>query len=437
MTLTLTQKQSAAWRDILEAPAVRRILFDGGARSTKTALICAWLAVQAAQFAGIPILLARKCRDHAKDSLYNDTLRKLLGRRPEWRFRDSDLEIHHANGSFLRIGGLDDKDRVDKILGTEYAHVFFNEASQLTWPTVTTVLTRLAHAGVPVRKAIFDCNPKNQRHWLYKVGVQHVDPDTGLPLTDAEAWARQHWTPYDNPHLPPDALATLEALSGVQRRRMLNGEWCEAEGAVYEEFDEDVHVHHGPLPAGFEHWPTVRGVDFGYTNPFVCLWGALDNDRRLWITAERYARQVIVRDHAAAIVAAGGDPLWTVADHDAEDRATLHAAGIPTVAAKKDVETGVQAVKRRLTVQADGKPRLIIHESCKELIGEFYDYAWEPAKDNRNAKEVPVKDRDHAMDALRYMVMQLDGASGCPGPAPVVLGGIVEFADRRSRECAV
>lgn len=412
-SIILTPKQSAAWHDILECPDVRRVLFDGGARSTKTVLLCAWLAVEAARYPGTPILLARKHRDHAKDSLYNDTLRKMLGGRREWRFRDSDLEIHHRNGSFLRVEGLDDAQRTDKVLGTEYGHILFNEATQLSWDTVTTVLTRLAHNGVPVRKALFDCNPKSQRHWLYKAGVQQVDPDTGEPLKDAASWRRQHWTPYDNQHLPPDALATLESLTGVQRRRMLKGEWCEAEGAVYDEFDEDLHVWRGPLPAGHERWPLVRGIDFGYTNPFVCLWGRIDSDGRLWIVRERYQRQVIVSEHAASIKLVPGACLWTVADHDAEDRATLHSAGILTQAARKDVAPGIAAVKRRLALQRDGRPRLIVHESCREVIGEFVDYAWEPAREGRNAKEVPVKDRDHTMDTVRYMVMRLDHGSGC------------------------
>jgi len=418
MSLELTDKQSAAWHDILENPEVRRILFDGGARSTKTTLICAWLAVEASRYPGSLILLARKHREHIKDSLFNDTLRKLLARRAEWRFRDSDLEVRNRNGSVLRCGGLDDKDRVDKVLGTEYDHIFFNEASQLTWGTVTTVLTRLARSTVPVRKAIFDTNPKSQRHWLYKAGVLHRDPDTGDAMPDEALWRRQHWTPYDNPHLPPDALMTLENLTGVQRRRMLNGEWCEAEGAVYEEFDEDIHVHTGPMPAGCETWRRIRGIDFGFTNPFVCLWGAIDPDGRLWIYRERYQRQVIVATHGDAIKAAEAGPFaWTVADHDAEDRATLHAAGIITVQARKDVSTGIAAVKKRLRVQADGKPRLIFHESCKNTIGELYDYSWEVGKEGRNAKEIPAKDRDHAMDALRYIVMKIDG----PGESRVLI----------------
>jgi hypothetical protein len=113
---------------------------------------------------------------------------------------------------------------------------------------------------------------------------------------------------------------------------------------------------------------------------------------------------------------------WTVADHDAEDRATLHKAGIRTQCASKNVECGIKAVKERLKVQQDGRPRLIVCDCCPETISEFFDYAWQPAIDGRNAKEAPIKDRDHAMDPIRYMVMKLDqgrgGGLAIPGVFP-------------------
>jgi phage terminase large subunit len=414
--LALTPKQSKAWLEILENPSIRRVMFDGGARSTKTALICAWLCVQAGTYPGARILIARKHRNAAEKSVWDDTLRKLLQGRRDFKMMDGDMEIHCPNGSLIRVDGLDDQDRVDKILGTEYAHIFFNEATQLSWQTITTVLTRLAQPvdGMPCRKALFDCNPKSQRHWLYKVGVLRVNPDKGEPLADSDVWARQSWTPYDNPYLPDDALKTLESLTGTQRRRMLDGVWCEAEGAVYDEFDDDIHVWHGAMPAGWEKWQKVRGIDFGYTNPFACLWGAIDPDGRLWIYRERYIRQQTVQVHAGAIKSFEPQSryLWTVADHDAEDRATLHQAGIITLAARKDVERGIKAVKERLKVRGDGKPRLYIHESCKETIAEFFDYAWEQPREGKNEKEVPAKDRDHCMDSVRYIVMQLDCSPG-------------------------
>jgi phage terminase large subunit len=341
----------------------------------------------------------------------------MLGGNPDWEFRDSLLEIHHANGSFLRIGGLDDKERVDKILGTEYAHVFFNECTQNSWETTTTVLSRLSSNKVPIRKGLFDCNPKSMRHDMYKVGVKHVDPATEKPLLDAAVWARMHWTPYDNPHLVPDALLTLEAFTGVKRRRLLNGEWCSNDGAVYEEFDEDLHVIE-EMPSGWQGWQFVRGVDFGYTNPFVRLCGAVDNDGRLYIFREHYKSKLIVRDHAAIINADDRESIeWTVADHDAEDRATLHAEGIYTVPADKAILPGINAVKARLRPAGDGKARLFFLKPCVNSISEMIGYAWPQSVEGRSEKEAPLKENDHCPDVVRYMVAKLDGLSGGWGPS--------------------
>ena len=88
----------------------------------------------------------------------------------------------------------------------------------------------------------------------------------------------------------------------------------------------------------------------------------------------------------------------------------LAAAGVPTRPADKAVLTGIQAVQLRLAAAGDGRPRLLVSRACANLIGEFYEYRWADPKEGANAREEPVKAHDHAMDALRYMVMEAD----CP-----------------------
>ena len=83
-------------------------------------------------------------------------------------------------------------------------------------------------------------------------------------------------------------------------------------------------------------------------------------------------------------------------------------AGIMTRPAQKDVIKGIQKVKARLKVAGDGRPRLYIHPRCTNLIREFGQYRWNRSKEGRNEKEEPVKESDHALDSLRYLVMELD-----------------------------
>ena len=417
MGLKFNPKQSEGWK-LLASPKKTRILFDGGSRSGKTALIAEYLVRRALQYPGSRQLAARKHRAHAKTSLWSDTLKSYLVRNMPsgvCRFQESELTIVFYNGSSIMVGGLDDAERTEKILGNEYITVFINEATQISFAAMQMAVTRLAQrvqdrkGRTAVPKLILDCNPRGPRHWLHYVGVRHVDPETEQPLADAPRWARLNWSAYDNrENLPEEYLYALESLPEVMRERMLNGVWRDNEGAVYSEFDEDLHVVEPfEVPAD---WKRIRAIDFGYTNPFVCLWGALDPDGRLYVYREHYKAGVRTAEHAQIILDLSGSEHYsiTVADHDAEERAELDSFGIRTTAAFKNVISGIQSVKNRLVICHDNRPRLYFFRNLRNLLSEIYDYRWMPSSGSMNAKEEPLKLNDHAMDALRYMIASVD-----------------------------
>ena len=178
-------------------------------------------------------------------------------------------------------------------------------------------------------------------------------------------------------------------------------------------------------------WRKVRGVDFGFTNPFVCGWWAIDPDGRLYRYREIYETQRLVEDETKRIkeLSASEKIEATISDHDAEDRATMSKHGIVTLPAQKDVSPGIQAVKARLKVQPDGRPRIYfmrgtlveidpLLEGSKKptcLLDEMPGYAWQKTPDGKPNKEEPVKLNDHAMDEMRYVVMYADkGAAKLP-----------------------
>lgn len=421
MGLKFNDKQKIGWQ-ILASKNKTRILFDGGSRSGKTALICEYLVRRALQYPRSRQLAARKCRAHAKTSLWNDTIRNYLVRFLPGAFyscRESDLTVRFCNGSVILVAGLDDAERSEKVLGNEFITVYLNEATQFSWETVQMAATRLAQKAYDARgqaaapKLILDCNPRGPRHWLHSVGVRRLDPETGERLPDAEKWARLPWSAYDNrANLPPEYLAGLEALPEIMKNRMLNGIWCDNAGAVYAEFDERKHTV-APFVIPPE-WKRVRAIDFGYTNPFVCLWAAFDPDGRIYIYREWYRAKTRVAEHAEAVkrLSAGESYLLTVADHDAAGRAELESLGIRTERAEKNVVRGIQLVKNRLAEAGDGRPRLLFFSDLKNLLSEIWDYRWAPPCADGSAREEPLKINDHAMDAMRYLVAAADGKMG-------------------------
>lgn len=241
----------------------------------------------------------------------------------------------------------------------------------------------------------WSCNPG---HPLHFIKTDYIDNDK----LDIKNWP---FTLDDNPVLTEEYIQELKSsFSGVYYDRFIRGLWVLAEGLVYDEFDQDTHkIDPFPIPG---HWTRFRALDYGYIHPFVCLWGAMDEDGRIYIYDEHYENRKLLNHHATMMGMRAGRISWTVADHDAQDNAEMRSLGVATKNAKKDIETGVKRVKARFIVQGDGKPRLYIFSNCKNLIKQLGLYSWD--KKSGREKEEPKKKDDDGPDALRYMVMEVD-----------------------------
>jgi PBSX family phage terminase large subunit len=140
----LTKKQKEAL-DVVSSGA-HNILLYGGARSGKTFFTCLVIVYLAAKYDGSRHLIARLRYAHARNSIWLDTLKNVIeymGLSAAVKWNETDHYVKIGN-SEIWVDGLDDRDRVDKILGREYATIYLNEVSQIPWQTVTTVMTRLA-----------------------------------------------------------------------------------------------------------------------------------------------------------------------------------------------------------------------------------------------------------------------------------------------------
>jgi len=405
---------------LLTDPQTPYILFDGGARAGKTIDIVRWIILRALQYPRSKQLVCRLRQvdlwgtswlsmiEHLRDYFASDM----------YTVHKKEMKISFIGGSFIKFSGLDTQERMDFILGSEWLTIFFNECTQGSYDMVTTLMTRLAQKvchrdtgklGAP--KFVMDCNPKHTRHWVAQLCIQNVRPgsDPLEPLPATARWARMHWTPYDNAqNLPNSFFDVLDGLPAIKRKRMRDGIWADNEGAVYAEFDEDIHIkEHFDIPSG---WRRCRAIDFGFVHPFVCLWIAVDNDGIMYIYNEYYVKGMIVSDCAKEILAMsmGEKYEFTVADWDAEDNATLNKAGIKTCNADKKISIGIEAVKKRLKVQANGRPRLyVVKDKCPNTIAEFYGYVRDP----RGKNEEPMDRDNHCMDPIRYATMRIDNFS--------------------------
>lgn len=410
-----------------DAPRPHELMISGPAETGKTYGTLTFLDECMRLWPGAQATICRKVRADM-DSSVLATWRRVIALRGDVTVYGGEKPVfyQYGNGSRVWVAGLD---KPGSALSSERDLIYVNQAEELLLDDWQTLTTRVTGRGsvMPWTMLYGDCNPGPPTHWI-------------VNRESLVRWESRH---EDNPSLYDDAgrltaqgvrsMAALDALTGVLKERLRYGRWVSSEGIVYE-LDRAVHCI-DQMPPGWEHWRRVRAIDFGYTNPFVCLWGAIDGDGRIYIYRQIYMSERTVDEHARHIqrlerwFLENGEPnpereriSSSVADHDAEDRATLVANKIITVPANKAISVGIQAVQKRLAPAGDGRPRLFIlngslverdeqlaarhHPTCLEQ--EMEVYTWPKAASGKPIKEVPIDMFNHACDALRYMVRHVD-----------------------------
>jgi predicted phage terminase large subunit-like protein len=234
----LTEKQAEA-RDLLAGPQTHTLLV-GGSRSGKTFLICYAIVIRALGAPGSRHLIARFRFNHVISSIWHDTLPKVMRLafpQVPYKTDKSAWFIKLPNESEIWFGGLDEKERTEKVLGQEYATIFLNEVSQISWSAVETVRTRLAQNCGLRLKLIYDCNPPLATHWTNRLFVQKRSPEPPYkPLNTPEQYAWLRVNPGDNAdNLPAETMRELENLGPRAKQRFLLGEWGSAtENALWD-----------------------------------------------------------------------------------------------------------------------------------------------------------------------------------------------------------
>lgn len=295
---------------------------------------------------------------------------------------------------FYIFGGKDERSQ-DLIQGITLAGVFFDEVALMPESFVNQATGRCSVDG---SKFFFNCNPDGPYHWFKQNWIDRQEEKHLLYL---------HFTMDDNLSLSEKIKARYRGMySGVFYKRYIQGLWCMAEGIIYDMFSEDRHVRKLKDFAGqlIGHNRYVS-CDYGTQNATVfLLWEkGLDgvwyctreyyysgrdtgkqktdsqyaDDLEKWLNGTRI-RGIIVDPAAASFIA------------------ELRKRGYKVVKAKNDVEDGIRLVSTLLNL---GK--IVFEEGCVNTRKEFASYIWDEKAAERG-EDKPVKQFDHAMDAMRY-----------------------------------
>jgi hypothetical protein len=176
--------------------------------------------------------------------------------------------------------------------------------------------------------------------------------------------------------------------------------------SVFATFDESIHVRDSirwPHPSETVVW---LAIDFGYVNPFVCLFIRTDPDKRVHVFDEYVREQRMLEEHLLEIKRRYRGEVFRVAcdpagkqrsDQTSKSNVQLLKKAYEVRCKSSPIVEGIDRVRRALK-PALGDPTLFVHPRCTRLIKALLSYRYD------GSSEVPVKDgvHDHLIDALRY-----------------------------------
>ena len=202
------------------------------------------------------------------------------------------------------------------------------------------------------------------------------------------------FTTYDNPFIPVDEIEQVRVdLPEDKFEQEYLASFMKTQGLVYQDFSREKNVT-TDFPENYTD--TIIGIDFGYTNPAAIIPIGIDGDRGYWIKEEWYKSKQTTDQIAEQALLYKSTKAYP--DPAEPDRiAILNKAGLNCREVSKDIVAGVDHV-RELFKQG----RIHIHPDCKNLIYELETYRYPDKKPENNEAEKPVKENDHALDALRY-----------------------------------
>lgn len=297
-------------------------------------------------------------------------------------------------GKTIHIIGADDERSESKVRGATFCGAYVDEITMIPESVFKMLISRCAMGD---SKIFGTTNPDSPYHWLKKDF-----------LTDNPDVCSYQFGLDDNPELQSDEKEYLKRqYRGLWYQRFIEGKWVQAEGAVYDFFDEKYHIIDFPQSQANFY---ILGVDYGTTNPcaFVLVGCNLHRYPNLWVEDEYYyssktnQRQKTDSEYATdlqnflqyrPVKAIYIDPSA------ASFKAELQKAGVQNIYdAENEVNDGIRFVSNYLTI---GK--LKICRKAHNLISEFQSYVWDP-KSAKTGVDKPLKENDHLLDALRYVL---------------------------------
>lgn len=365
------------------------LICDGAVRSGKTSIMMvAFIDWAMREFSGQRFGICGKTVDSATKNIIVPYISMSYAKERytiRWRRSDKLLEVKRGSVvNWFEVFGGKDESSFMLIQGRTLAGVLLDEVALMPESFVNQALARCSVDGA---RMWFSCNPDNPNHWFYVNWIKRCSERNALYL---------HFTMPDNPSLSEKTLARYEAMyTGVFYRRYIMGEWCLAEGLIYDFSEANITDE---IPEFADYYISI---DYGTLNPFSCGLWAVNGDKAVRIKEYYYDgrasyKQLTDEEYCDAVerLTDGYEVKRAIIDPSAASFITaLKRRGFRVQQADNAVLDGI---RRTAVYLKNGNIK--IHRCCTDAIREFGLYRW----DDKKTEDAVVKDNDHAMDDIRY-----------------------------------
>lgn len=352
---------------------------------------------------------------HTSDTIYQNAIRLLLESQQlsiftpfcTWLAGKRQLKFRDKTITTL---GAKDEGAIGQFQGKTMSLVYCDEMTLYPESIIDMIDTRLSN---PHSMGFASMNPSFPTHKLKK----WID----LAQKGDKNYYALHFTLEDNPYLDEEYKSRIRhSLSGVFYKRNYLGQWCLAEGAIFDFFDRRVYVVKRP-PRAAEYW--IAGIDYGTVNNFACTLVGINTGRYTQTGICRWAEKEYVWDSRkmgrqktnaeyANDVQAFLEPYSVrgvyVDPSAAAFKLELRKRGIHVIDANNDVVNGINFMTSEMQ-----QGNLFVCEECENLIREIESYVWDP-KASLNGEDEPLKKDDHSLDSTRYAIYTHKIATGQP-----------------------
>lgn len=399
MGLQLSSKQA----DFYTKSNAQINLTHGSVRSGKTFITnLRWLKFVHKEAPRGKLLMSGHTKSSIKENVIDD-LEMMLGKNnPNFDYK-AGTGILSLYGRQVEVRGAEKIDAERAIRGRTYAGWYGDEITIQHPLFVKQAVTRCSAKGA---KIFWTTNPDHPHHHIKQNFLDNPDMQGKL-----KSW---HFLLDDNLTLTDEYKDLLKSsFSGVFYERNILGRWVVAEGLVYKDFQEKKHVisyedaMHMKRMGAFKYY--IGGIDWGYTHPMAGYVIGVTHDNRYVTFEEYYATEMQTEDLGRWFKFQeeqhGIKVKWIWADSAEPDRIVTLASQpfkLPVATPRKGIAEGLNSVMTTVRTA-----RFLITSNCENAIEEFGLYRY-PDEDTSTAaqlaKDIPLDEYNHAMDAIRYPV---------------------------------